>query len=110
MAVEYFGLRAMSVHFVSSLHTTRMLEGKERSKSKKSNVRYGAVRDDLLEKVRHEEVILILVRQNDAFEVCTRDFPVPSAAQELGTHVERIDYNDVWGLVSNDPHLHTERE
>src|SRR3954447_26471558 len=32
VALEYFGLRAMSTHFVSSLHITRMLEGKERPK------------------------------------------------------------------------------
>ena len=32
--IGIFGLRAMSTHFVSSLHTTRMLEGKERPKSK----------------------------------------------------------------------------
>ena len=45
-----------------------MLEKKERSKSKKSYVT-GRLGDDLLGKVRHEEVILIWVRQNDAFEV-----------------------------------------
>ena len=45
-----------------------MLEKKERSKSKKSYVT-GRFRDDLLGKVRHEEVILIWVFQNDAFEV-----------------------------------------
>ena len=71
-----------------------MLKKKERSKSKKSYVT-GRLGDDLLGKVRHEEVILILVCQNDAFEVRTRDLPVPSAAQDLGTHVEGVDYHDV---------------
>ena len=66
--------------------------------------------EDLLGKVRHEEVILISVCQNDAFEVRTRDLPVPSAAQDLGTHVEGVDYHDVRGLAANDPHLHTQRK
>ena len=83
-----------------------MLEKKERSKSKKSYVR-GWSGDDLLGKVRHEEVILIWICQNDTLEVRTRDLPIPSAAQDLGTHVEGVDYHDVRGLVSNDLHIHT---
>src|SRR4051812_18313741 len=70
----------------------------------------GTWEDDLLGKVRHEEVVLILVRHNDAFEVITSESSVPGAAQKLGTHVDGVDYNDVRGLVSNDPHLHTERK
>src|SRR3954468_7786135 len=86
-----------------------MLEKKERSESKKPYVT-GRLRDDLLGKVSHEEVILIWVCQNDAFEGGTRDLGVPSTAQELGTHVEGVDYHDVRALVSNDLHLHTQRK
>ena len=81
----------------------------KRSKSKNSYVT-GRLGDDLLGKVRHEEVILIWVCQNDPFEVRTRDMPVPSVAQVLGMHVEGVDYHDVRGLVSNDPHLHTQQK
>ena len=83
-----------------------ILATKERGKSKTSYVT-GRLRDDLLGNVSYEEVILIRVCQNDALEVRTRNLPVPSAAQDLGTHVEGVDYHDVRGLVSNDPHLHT---
>ena len=65
--MEYFGLKRMSVQCVS-LHRTRNVRKKERSKSKKSYVT-GRLGDDLLGKVRHEEVIHIWVCQNDAFEV-----------------------------------------
>ena len=68
MAVEYFGLKRMSVQRVSLHKTRNVRKKKERSKSKKSYISV-RLRDDLLGKVSHEEVILIWVCQNDAFEV-----------------------------------------
>ena len=107
MAKEYLGLRRMSVQRVS-LQKTRNVKEK-RSKCKNSYVT-GRLRGGLTPKVRHEEVILILVCQNGAFEVRSRDLPVPSPAQDLGTHGEGGDFHDVRRLGADGAHVHTQRK